>query len=149
IRNPRGKFLAVAVMSLLAMVTLMLAFGGKHLGLHLTQASQFGLILFGGFLATCTVGPAAAIVLDVIHPGVRSTGASVLSLFQNLFGLAIGPFIGGVLSDAVGLENALALMPLACILAAASFVMAQGGYQADKKSTVAAAVAPASQGAVA
>lgn len=149
VRNPRGKFLAVAVLSLLGMVALMLAFGGRHVGLQLTQASQFGLILFGGFLATCTVGPAAAIVLDVIHPGVRSTGASVLSLFQNLLGLAIGPLIGGVLSDAVGLDNALALTPLACILAAASFVMARGGYQADKQGTAALSIVPASQGAVA
>jgi predicted MFS family arabinose efflux permease len=149
IRNASGKFLAVAVLSLLSMVTLMLAFGGKHLGIQLTPAGQFGIILFGGFLATCTVGPAAAIVLDVIHPGVRSTGASVLSLFQNLFGLAIGPFIGGVLSDAVGLENALALTPLACLIAAASFVTARGGYQTDRQRIEAPVAAPASQEAFA
>ena len=73
----------------------------RHLA---AQNGQFALILLGGFLATCTVGPAAAIVIDVIHPGVRSTGASILSLFQNLFGLAAGPVIAGMLSDAVGLE---------------------------------------------
>jgi MFS family permease len=149
IRNPRGKFLSVAVLSLVGMVALMLAFGGKHVGLHLTQGGQFGLILVGGFLATCTVGPAAAIVLDVIHPGVRSTGASVLSLFQNLFGLALGPFIGGVLSDAVGLDNALTLTPLACILAAISFVMAHGGYQAGRQGVSILLATPAPQGAAA
>jgi predicted MFS family arabinose efflux permease len=133
LRNAGGKFLAVAMLCLLAMVTLMFAFGSRHLGIALTPVSQFGAILVGSFLATCTVGPAAAIVLDVIHPGVRSTGASVLSLFQNLFGLAVGPFIGGVLSDAVGLDNALALTPLACIVAAASFMMARGGYQVDRQ----------------
>jgi predicted MFS family arabinose efflux permease len=148
-RDPRGKFLTVALLSLTGMVTLMLAFGGRHVGLQLTHATQFGLIVFGGFLATCTVGPAAAIVLDVIHPGVRSTGASVLSLFQNLFGLATGPFIGGVLSDAVGLDNALTLTPLACILAATSFVMAHRGYQADKQGADALPLAPATQGAAA
>jgi hypothetical protein len=72
-------------------------------------------------------------VLDVVHPGVRSTGAAVLSLFQNLFGLAVGPFIGGVLSDTIGLDNALALMPLACLLAAASFVIAGFAYHTDKQ----------------
>jgi predicted MFS family arabinose efflux permease len=133
LRRPGGKFLAVAILSLLSMVTLMLAFGGAHLGIALAPTIQFLLILLGGFLATCTVGPAAAVVLDVIHPGVRSTGASVLSLVQNLFGLAAGPFLGGLLSDAVGLDNALALMPLACLLAAASFVKARDGYQADKQ----------------
>ncbi|MBR0801317.1 MFS transporter [Bradyrhizobium jicamae] len=133
LRSARGRFLAVSVLCLAAMATLMFAFGSRHLGIELGQASQFGAILFGGFLATCTVGPAAATVLDVIHPGVRSTGASVLSLFQNLFGLAIGPLIGGMLSDAVGLDNALTLTPLACIVAATAFLMAGGGYQADRQ----------------
>jgi MFS transporter, Spinster family, sphingosine-1-phosphate transporter len=133
VRHPARKFITVAILSLLSMVTLMLAFGAAHIGVVLTQANQFCLILLGGFLATCTVGPAAAIVIDVIHPGVRSTGASVLSLVQNLFGLAAGPFIGGLLSDAVGLENALALTPLACIIAAAAFVEARNGYQTDKQ----------------
>ena len=130
VRRPGSKFLAVALLSLLSMVALMVAFGGAHAGLVLAPRPQFLLILLGGFLATCTVGPAAAIVMDVVHPGVRSTGASVLSLVQNLFGLAAGPFIGGLLSDALGLNDALALMPLSCLVAAACFVKARGGYRA-------------------
>jgi len=149
IRRPDGKFVAVAILSLLSMVTLMLAFGGAQIGVVLSQGNQFCLILLGGFLATCTVGPAAAIVIDVIHPGVRSTGASILSLVQNLFGLAAGPFIAGLLSDAVGLENALALTPLACIIAAAAFVAARGGYQTDTQCSSGPAVGQTSQGAFA
>jgi MFS family permease len=133
LRRPGRKFLAISVLSQIAMVTLMFAFGAKHLGIELTQAGQFGLILLGGFVLTCTVGPAAAIVIDVVHPGVRSTGASILSLSQNLFGLAIGPFIGGMLSDAVGLDNAMALTPLACVITAVAFIMARGGYHDDKQ----------------
>jgi hypothetical protein len=64
---------------------------------------------------------------------VRSTGASVLSLFQNLFGLAVGPFVGGLLSDAIGLTDALALIPLTCIFAATAFLMARNGYQTDRQ----------------
>ena len=149
VRNPGGKFVAVAILSLLSMVTLMLAFGGGHVGIALTQSTQFGLIVLGGFLATCTVGPAAAIVIDVIHPGVRSTGASVLSLVQNLFGLAAGPFIGGLLSDLIGLQNALALTPLACIIAAAAFVKARNGYHSDRQRVTEPAATPATQGAFA
>jgi MFS family permease len=133
VRHPSGKFIGVSILSLLSMVTLMFAFGSSHAGVVLTHDAQFRLIVLGGFLATCTVGPAAAIIIDVIHPGVRSTGASVLSLVQNLFGLAVGPFVGGWLSDLVGLENALALTPLACIIAAASFVAARNGYHADRQ----------------
>jgi MFS transporter, Spinster family, sphingosine-1-phosphate transporter len=132
-RRSIGKFVAIAVFSLATMVALMLAFGAGRFGIALSPNGQFALILLGGFLATCTVGPAAAIVIDVIHPGVRSTGASVLSLFQNLFGLAAGPYIAGALSDAVGLEMALTLTPLACVVAAASFLAAGRVYDRERQ----------------
>jgi MFS transporter, Spinster family, sphingosine-1-phosphate transporter len=121
-RRAAGKFIAVASLCILTAVVLAFAFGGKRWGLEL---SQFSLIVLGGFVATCTVGPAAAIVIGVIHPGVRATGASVLSLFQNLFGLAAGLFIAGALSDAVGLEMALTLTPLGCVIVALSFLAAR------------------------
>lgn len=67
----------------------------------------------------------------VIHPGVRATGGSVLALFQNLFGLAAGPFIAGLLSDAFSLPAALAVMPLFALLAAAALMRAARSYEAD------------------
>jgi MFS family permease len=89
------------------------------------------LIVLGGLLMTCC-RPASAAIIDVTHPGVRSTGASILSLFQNLFGLALGPFIAGALSDSVGLETALAVTPLCGLIAVAAFLRAAGTYEADK-----------------
>jgi MFS family permease len=132
-RRAGGRFSAVAALSILSMAALMLAFGASHVGIVLPASIQFGLILLGGFLAPCTVGPAAAIIIDVVHPGVRSTGASVLSLLQNLLGLAVGPFLAGVLSDFVGLQSALMLTPLACVLAALSFMVARNGYRIDRQ----------------
>jgi MFS transporter, Spinster family, sphingosine-1-phosphate transporter len=128
LRRPAGKFIAVASLSVLTAIFLVVAFSGSRWGLELTNGSQLGLIVLGGFFATCTVGPAAAVVIGVVHPGVRSTGAAVLSLFQNLFGLAAGPFIAGTLSDAVGLEMALTLTPMGCIVAALSFLTARHTY---------------------
>jgi hypothetical protein len=55
----------------------------------------------------------------------------VLSLFQNLFGLAAGPFIAGALSDAFGLEMALTLTPLGCVVAALSFLAARRTHSAE------------------
>jgi hypothetical protein len=49
----------------------------------------------------------------------------VLSLFQNLFGLAAGPLIAGALSDLIGLEMALTLTRMGCIVAALSFLAAR------------------------
>jgi MFS family permease len=131
--RPRAKFTALALLCIATLVILMLAFEPRLLGLSLSPGLQFALIALGGFIMTCTVGPTAAIVIDVVHPGVRATGCSVLALFQNLFGLALGPFIAGLFSDAWGLESALAIMPLFSAIAAASFVIAADSYESEKQ----------------
>ena len=99
----------------------------------MSAQARFALIALGGFLMTCTVGPVSAIVIDVIHPAVRVTGASVLALFLNLFGLAAGPFIAGVLSDAWGLTAALTAMPAFGLLAPLAFSFAARTYEADMR----------------
>jgi MFS family permease len=130
-RKPRNKLYLMAALCLVSLLVLGFAFGGPGLGWELSHATQFDLIAAGGFVMTCTVGPVAAVVIDVIHPGVRATGSAVLALFQNLFGLAAGPFIAGLLSDAFTLPVALAVMPLFAILAAAAFLRAARTYEAD------------------
>ena len=135
--RPGVKLQVVAVLCLATLAVLGFAFGAPQLGIALAAPTQFLLIVLGGFLMTCTVGPSAAVVIDVTHPGVRSTGASVLSLFQNLFGLAIGPFVAGALSDSLGLETALALTPLFSLLAAGAMLMASRSYADDKQKVAA------------
>ena len=73
--------------------------------------AQFLLIIAGGFVMAGSVGPTDAVVIDVIHPALRATAASVLSLTRNLFGLAGGPLLTGALSDAYGLPFAMNLAP--------------------------------------
>ena len=125
-RAPRRKLAVMAGLCVVSMLVLVAAFAWA------AAAQQFALIALGGFFATCTVGPVVAITMDVTHPGVRSTGASVLALFQNLFGLAAGPFIGGVLSDAWGIVPALSTTPLFALVAAAAFMLAARSYENDK-----------------
>lgn len=132
-QRPRGKLVAMAALCLASLTVLMTAFGQERLGLGLSAQDQFVLIALGSFLMTCTVGPVAAVVIDVVHPGVRATGASVLALCQNLFGLAAGPFITGVLSDRWGLETALTAMPVFAVIAAVAFMAASRSYEADAK----------------
>jgi predicted MFS family arabinose efflux permease len=130
-RRPRHKLTAMALLCLVTLAILVFTFGASALGVHLGHSAQFALIALGGFVATCTVGPVSAIVIDVVHPGVRATGASVLALFQNLLGLAAGPFIGGVLSDAFGLGTALTVTPAFGVLAAAAFAWGSRSYEGD------------------
>lgn len=121
------------VMALLCLVTLGVLATAFTAGAALGPQAQYALIALGGFLMTCTVGPVSAIVIDVIHPGVRSTGSSVLALVQNLFGLALGPVITGALSDSMGLAQALSIMPAFGVLAALAFLRASRTYEADRQ----------------
>jgi predicted MFS family arabinose efflux permease len=124
--RPRVRLYAMAALCVLTLAVLLPTFS-----LPLAASTQFALIALAGFLMTCTVGPVSAVVTDVVHPGVRATGLSVLALFQNLLGLAAGPFIAGVLSDAYGLERALSMIPAFGLLAALCFMLAARNYVAD------------------
>jgi MFS family permease len=140
IGHKRRKLYALATICVASMLVLMPTFGATGMDVQ----TQFALIALGGFLMTCSVGPVSAIVIDVIHPGVRATGASVLALFQNLFGLAAGPFLTGVLSDAFGLPNAMTAIPVFGVVAAAFFLLASRSYEGDAQrvATVSLAAEP-------
>jgi predicted MFS family arabinose efflux permease len=125
-RRLRNKLFAMAALCVAAAAVL-----APSLAATASFGTQFALIALGGFMMTCTVGPVSAVVADVVHPGVRATGLSVLALFQNLFGLAAGPFLTGVLSDVYGLQAALAIVPAFGVLAAVFFLLAARSYEAD------------------
>jgi MFS family permease len=130
-RYPRGRVISMSVLCLISTAVLGAAFGLPMLGVPLSNPAQFVLFAIGGFFATCTAGPSAAIVMNVVHPGFRATGASILGLLQNLLGMAMGPLIGGVLSDAFGLQTALAVIPLFGIAAAWLLLIGSRTYQRD------------------
>lgn len=127
--RPRNKLITVAVLCLLSMAMLMPSLGGT--GLALAPGPQLAWIAVGGLLMTCTAGPAVALVLDVVHPGVRATAGAVLAIFLNLFGLAAGPFVAGVLSDLWTLPVAMAIMPAFSVLAALGYLLAARTYEWD------------------
>jgi len=139
-RRPRNKLLAMCVLTLLSFAVLSCAFAAD-----LSAGLQYAMILLGGFLMTCTVGVTTSTVLNVTHPGLRATGSAVLALFQNLFGLAIGPFFGGLISDTWGLNLALAAIPAISVLAAICFWKAARSYE-DDMALVAAVVRQEAQG---
>lgn len=132
-RTPRNKLPALSLLCATTCAIFTTAFGGPYTG-----DAQLILIVIGAFFMNCTVGIVAGVAMDVVHPGMRSTGAAVVSLFQNMFGLAVGPFLAGVLSDRWGLQHALALTPLCSLLAAVFFVIAMRSYDRDVSRIVAA-----------
>lgn len=99
--------------------------------LSMPTSLQYALILLGGSMMTCTVGVSVSAVLDVTHPGLRSTGGAVHAFAINLFGLAVGPFLAGMLSDIWSLQTALAVIPAAGFLSAFFYFQSSRVYEAD------------------
>ncbi len=130
-RHPRGRVVSMGVLCLISTAVLGAAFGLPLLGVQLSNHVQFALFALGSFFATCTAGPSAAIVMNVVHPGFRASGASILGLTQNLFGMAVGPLVAGILSDAFGLQTALAVTPVFGIAAAWLLVIGSRTYERD------------------
>jgi predicted MFS family arabinose efflux permease len=93
---------------------------------------QLALIFAGVFLAGGHSGAAGAVIVDVIHPGLRATAMATIVLGNNLLGFAPGPVPIGAISDAFGLQTAMAIAPVACLLAAACFVIGSRSYERDR-----------------
>jgi predicted MFS family arabinose efflux permease len=125
-RFPRARLHVPAFAAIATAVFMSLAFGAMSPG-----PAQFALIVAGAAMMTGSIGPVAAVVVDVVHPGVRATAAACLSLTQNLFGLAAGPLLAGLLSDAYGLPFALSVVPAFCMAAAVLFLFAARTYVSD------------------
>ena len=127
-RRLRNKLHAMAALCSVSLAVLAFAFSSVA-----SFGAQFAMIALGGFVMTCTVGPVSAIVADVVHPGLRASGMSVLALAQNLLGLAAGPFLAGILSDLYGLQSALAVLPVFGLAAAGFFLLAARSYESDAR----------------
>jgi predicted MFS family arabinose efflux permease len=127
VRRPRARLLVPAVLAVLSAALLTSAFVVVGPGM-----TQFLLILVGGATVTAAVGPVSAVVVDVVHPGLRATAISTLAVVQNLVGLAVGPVLAGWLSDRYGLTTALAVLPLLCLVSAAMFWYGSRFYEHDR-----------------
>ena len=135
-RYPKARLTVPAVAAVMTTLLMVVAFATIPPG-----PTQFALIVIGGLFMAGSVGPTDAVVIDVIHPGLRATGASVLSLTRNLFGLAGGPLLTGALSDAYGLQFAMTVVPVLGLGAAVLYMIAARTYEADRKNVDAAEAA--------
>ncbi|GLO12270.1 MFS transporter [Pseudomonas putida] len=93
--------------------------------------AQLVLICLGMMIAAGTNGPSSAMVANLTHASVHGTAFATLTLANNLLGLATGPLITGRVSDLIGLQAALQLVPLTSIAAAAVFFFAKRHYHRD------------------
>jgi MFS family permease len=134
-RHPRARLYIPAMVAVLTTLFMVLAFGVATPG-----PLQTALIVAGAAVMTGTIGPVAAVTVDVVEPSLRATATAVLSLTQNLFGLAAGPLLAGVLSDNFGLPFAMSVTPLFCLVAAGLFLLGARTYEADARRVSAGAI---------
>ena len=78
------------------------------------------------FFAASTAGAAGAIVAALTPAALHGTAFAVLTLANNVFGLAPGPIVTGWLADRIGLVGALQLLPVASVAAALVFLASRG-----------------------
>jgi predicted MFS family arabinose efflux permease len=94
--------------------------------------ARLWLLVLGATTMPGIVGPVTAAILDVVSPFARATAAAVLAATQNLFGLALGPVVIGLLSDRFGLEAAMGVVPLFSGVAGVLFMIAARTYARDR-----------------
>jgi predicted MFS family arabinose efflux permease len=126
-RDVRWRMFVPAVAAVATTATLGTAFGVVPPG-----PTQMVLVLLGGATATSAIGPAVAVVLDVVPQGVSATAVAVYASVQNLMGLAVGPVVTGVLADRWGLTAALATVAGAGLTAGFAFWWGSRSYGRDR-----------------
>ncbi|MHA4848018.1 MFS transporter [Rhodococcus sp. MSC1_016] len=94
---------------------------------------QLVLIGIGAFFSAGSSGPIAAMVANLTHSSVRASAFGTLTLANNLLGLALGPFVVGVLADRFGLVTALQIAPLIYIVAIVALILGKRAYPAGRR----------------
>jgi len=126
-RDVRWRMFVPAIAAVATATTLGTAFGAVPPG-----PTQMALVLLGGATATCAIGPAVAVVLDVVPQSVSASAIAIYALVQNLMGLAVGPVVTGVLADRWGLTTALATVAGTGLTAAFAFWWGSRHYGRDR-----------------
>lgn len=104
------------------------------IGLRLgTGTAQLVLLGIGAFFSAGSSGPTAAMVANLTHHSIRASAMGTLTVANNLLGLALGPFVVGILADHLGLLGALQLSPFVYVVAALALVVSKRAYPAGMR----------------
>lgn len=122
--DPARTWSAAVVFCTLALIFLTVGFGVD------AGPVQVVLIAAGAFFAAGSSGPAAAMIARLTHSSVRASAMGMLTVANNLLGLALGPVVVGVLADHLGLLAALQIAPPVYVAAIAALVLGRRRYLA-------------------
>ncbi|NGP06393.1 MFS transporter [Rhodococcus sp. 14C212] len=131
------KWTAAVVFCIIALVCLLTAFRLE------AGPVQLALIGIGAFFSAGSSGPTAAMVANLTHTSVRASAMGTLTVANNLLGLALGPFVVGILADRLGLREALQLSPLVYLAAIAALLAGKRLHPAGLRKLLALTTPPA------
>ncbi|MFF0610335.1 MFS transporter [Nocardia tengchongensis] len=123
-RDPARQWSSALAYCTISLILLTIAFS---LG---TGPAQLTILALGALTAAGSAGATASMVTSLTHASLRATALATVTLANNIFGLALGPLIVGVLADRYGLAAALRLVPLAYLGAIAALALGRYTYPA-------------------
>lgn len=133
--DPARKWMTAVVFCTIALLSLGI---GLRLG---TGAPQLILLGIGAFFSAGCSGPTAAMVAGLTHESVRSSALGTLTIANNVLGLALGPFVIGILADRLGLLESLQLAPLFYVAAIVALLVGKRVYPAGLRKLAAQSTA--------
>ncbi|OYD60720.1 MFS transporter [Rhodococcus sp. OK302] len=123
-RRPERRWSAAIAYAVIAMLCLMIGFQLEN------GPVQLILLGTGAFFCSGFSGATTAVVASLSHPSIHASSFGVGTLANNVFGLALGPVVVGILSDRLGLLGALQWVPLAYVVSIAVLVAGMKLYPA-------------------
>ncbi len=125
-RRPNARLLLPAITSLMTAVMLLLSFNlGAGGWLRAVLNVAFGIMM------VAYVAPSAAVTQDVVHPGLRAISYAFNVVTMHLVIGGWSPMIIGYLSDRIGLDRAMMLIPVFSLAAAVMFLLGSRYYVRD------------------
>jgi MFS family permease len=124
-KRPDARMRLSGISSLLSMAALLGA-------LFFSQTVAFKpLLITFGIFSVAFLAPGAAVIQDVVHPGLRALAYGMNVLVLQLLGASWTPWLVGKLSDTWNLEKALMVLPLFGLVAGFLFLYGARHYEAD------------------
>jgi MFS family permease len=124
-KKVNARLLFPTISTLLSALMLFLAF------VVFPGKMQYILLLTLGILITAFISAASAVTQDVVHAGMRAMSYAVAVVVQNLLGASMGPIVIGAISDATNIQTAMAVLPVALLLASVMFFTGAFYYERD------------------
>ncbi len=126
----QGMALVIVIMSgmsILAFAGMFLAYGFLTPG----SASQLFLIVLYGLATTPATIVGSTLVADLSLPQHRATAVSLMVVVQNIFGMALGPLIMGIIADMFSLTTAILFLSFLFLVSGVLYFLASKTYKSD------------------